>query len=708
MRSWFARPVLREKEAPHSEAPQPALAAEAAPAPVHTPHPVQKAGLGLLIGALGVVFGDIGTSPLYAMTEAFFGHYPLARNPENILGVVSLVFWSLIVVVTIKYVLLILRADNDGEGGLLAMLGLLIKKDRNMARRGSSETSESFSQFMAGFLKRGGANPFHGRAPLWLKGTLVTFILLGVSLLYGDGIITPAISVLSAVEGLRILTPAAQNYLVPLTLIILAVLFVMQHKGTHAIGVVFGPIMLLWFSSLAIFGAIQVFDNPQVLAGLNPLYALHMAQLHGSKVFLILGAVVLCVTGVEAMYADLGHFGRRAITRAWTFLVMPCLVLNYLGQGAFMLSGAAVPENHLFYAIVPSALLIPMVALATMATVIASQALISGAFSLTSQAIAMGLFPRLKIVHTNPKMPGQVYLPFINWTLFLGCAWLVLAFKNSTSLAAAYGIAVTGTMAVTTTAFAVVAIYVFGQSKRLILPLMGLLLCVDLLFFSSNLLKFGDGGYVPVLVGLMVFLVMDTWRWGRTWLGRVYQERLKEYTLTVADLIANKATYLDMTPSTSLVVMASRPIELESDRVPPVMAVHFKNWRHLPKHIIFFSVIQTGSAYVSQEERYSVHTFLRDNYGTIVSARATYGYMEQPDVRAALLEMKKHHLLKIPYEPSRWLILVGAERFVTPGRNRFEQLRIELFARMNRQAKPVTDYFGLAADSGVTLENINV
>lgn len=643
----------------------------------------QNMTLGLWIGTLGVVYGDIGTSPLYAMSEAFFGHYPLSATQENIFGVVSLVFWSLVLVVTVKYVGLILRANNNGEGGIFALLGLLLKHER---------THEEPVKTTAFFRSR---------------NVLLAVILIGASLLYGDGIITPAISVMSAVEGLSIALPAAKSFQLPVTVSVLIGLFMIQKRGTHRIGWLFGPIMAIWFILIATLGTVQIAQYPQILAGLNPWYAFVLARQHGWQVMFVLGSVVLCVTGVEAMYADLGHFGRTAITRSWSFIVLPCLLLNYFGQGAFMLSGKPVLENHLFYALAPGFLMLPTVIMATMATVIASQALISGAFSLTQQAIALGLFPRIRIVHTNPNIPGQIYLPFINSALLVGCIWLVLAFENSTNLAAAYGLAVTGTMTATTIVFSVVGVSIFKWRKRWFLPLLAVILLIDLAFLGSNLLKFSSGGYVPILIGFAVFIIMDTWRWGRQMIGRAYQERLKSYHLSVQDIVDQPHETGSMS-SVSVVVMASRPIVHLNDFVPPVLVVHYANWRQLPKHIVFLSILQTGQPYEPDDERYQAVTFVRSDKRTVISVQAKYGYMEQPNIRQALIELKQKNMVKLPLEPKRWLVLVGAERFITPGNTWIEKFRIGLFSRMNRLAKPAIDYFGLATDSAVVAETINV
>lgn len=656
--------------------------------PSHGPHRPHRratgraAGFGLFFGALGVVYGDIGTSPLYAMSEVFFGRRGIPATDVHVLGTVSLIFWALVLVVMFKYIVLILRADNDGEGGIFALLGLLLRKNRAIAAQGGQAQA--------------------------LPGWLMVLVLIGAALLYGDGIITPAISVLSAVEGLSVVSPRLAGLVVPVTVAILALLFAIQKRGTHRIGGLFGPVMTVWFLSIGALGVWNIGREPSVLRAMNPWYAIQLVRDQGFNSLHLLGSIVLCVTGVEAMYADMGHFGRRSISRAWVSLVFPCLVLNYMGQAAFLLSGRTVPNGHLFYALAPVWGLYPLVGLATVATVIASQALITGAFSLTQQATSLGLFPRLKVVHTNPEMPGQIYLPFINFVLFIGCVGLVLVFKNSSALAAAYGLAVTGTMLVTSIAFGKVALRVWGWRLRYLVPILVLILAVDIAFLSANLLKLPDGGYIPLLIGFGFFAIMDTWRWGRQWIGLAYQRRSASYHLTVSDLLADRAANLDPHHSMSLVVMASRPITRAEDLVPPVLAVHFKNWNRLPKHLVFFSVVPVGSPTVKDAERFRVTTFCEDESGTVVSIQAQYGYMEQPNIRRALVRLKKEHRLRIPQQPGRWLILIGSERFVTPGRTFLARLRISLFSRMNRLAKPVTDYFGLQSDAGLTIETINV
>jgi len=645
--------------------------------PIHDGAPHRKAaGAALLVGALGVVYGDIGTSPLYAMSEIFFGNRGIRVTDAHALGAVSLVFWALTLVVLAKYISLVLRADNEGEGGIFAMLGLL--------RREAATRSRG------------------------VPGWTVLGVLAGASLLYGDGMITPAISVLSAVEGLAVVSPAAHPFIVPVTLACLIGLFAIQKRGTHRIGWLFGPIMVVWFVVLALLGVWNILREPAVLRAINPLYAIALVRDQGFNALHILGSVVLCVTGVEAMYADMGHFGRPAIVRTWLGLVYPCLLLNYFGQAAVLTGGGEVANGSLFYALSPDWARVPLIGLATAAAIIASQAMISGAFSLTQQAMSMGLFPRLKVVHTNPHVPGQIYLPFINFVLFAGCTVLVLTFRASTDLAAAYGLAATGTMMVTSITFAQVARRVWGWKFGLLVPVAALLLTADGAMLAATLLKLPDGGYVPLMIGCAVFVIMDTWQWGRVWIGLAYQRRAASYRLTVADLIENRAQSVDPAASRSVVVMASRPIEKPDDVVPPVLAVHFRNWNRLPKHLMFFSVVFVGTPTVAKDQRFRVTTFCQGDTGTVMSVVAQYGYMEQPNVRRALAFLKKRNRLRIPEEPRKWLILIGSERFVTPGRNLFERLRIGLFSRMNRLAKPITDYFGLESDAGLTIETINV
>ena len=439
-------------------------------------HARRKALPALTLAASGVVFGDIGTSPLYALKEIFNGHHPIAVTPDNVLGVLSMVFWSIMVLVTLKYVLIMMRADNRGEGCSLALLALILERARS-----------------------------HRLA--WLVSMLGIF---AAALFFGDSMITPAISVLSAVEGISILTPDLDEYVVPLTLAILTALFTIQRRGTAAVGLFFGPVMLCWFAVLALLGILEISRHPDVLVALNPAYAVNFTSEHTLLAFLALGSVVLAVTGGEALYTDMGHFGPLPIRLAWFGFVMPALVLNYFGQGALLLHDGAALESPFFH-LGPSWALAPLLVLATLATVIASQAVISGAFSVARQAVQMGLLPRMLIVHTSGHEQGQIYVPFTNWTLYLAVSGLVLGFQNSSNLAAAYGIAVTGTMVVTATLAMIVAHKTWGLPAPVAVALLLPFFALDVTFFGANLLKLADGGWLPLAIAAVVILLMVSW-----------------------------------------------------------------------------------------------------------------------------------------------------------------------------------------------------
>ena len=440
----------------------------------------RKATAPIVIAAIGVVFGDIGTSPLYALKEIFNGHHPIPVTPDNIFGILSMVFWSIMALVTVKYVSVIMRADNRGEGGSLALLALITEKS-------------------------------HNRVVTWVISLLGIF---AAALFYGDSMITPAISVLSAVEGLEIISPDFKAYVLPITLVILTGLFFIQHRGTDTVGLFFGPVMVGWFSVLGVLGALEIARHPSVLAALNPMYAIHFIGSHTALAFLALGSVVLAVTGGEALYTDMGHFGRFPIRLAWFGFVMPALVLNYFGQGALLLNEPAAIESPFFH-LGPQWALVPLVILATLATVIASQAVISGAFSVARQAVQMGFLPRMLIIHTSGKAQGQIYIPFTNWTLYIAVVALVVGFKNSSNLAAAYGIAVTGTMLIDTVLVAFVMVLLWRWHPLVVALVAGSFLAVDLAFFAANALKIPQGGWFPLVMGLVAFTVLTTWRRGR-------------------------------------------------------------------------------------------------------------------------------------------------------------------------------------------------
>ncbi|MCX6795106.1 MAG: KUP/HAK/KT family potassium transporter [Candidatus Falkowbacteria bacterium] len=629
--------------------------------------------LSLLVGALGVVFGDIGTSPLYALKVTFFGLHPLARNPENVLGVLSLVFWALMIIVTIKYILLIMRADNKGEGGIFALLALL--------RQGRVRRIFGFS--------------------------VTAVVLVGATLLYGDGVITPAISVLSAVEGFEILSSNLASYVVPLTILILIGLFYIQKKGTGRVGRLFGPVMVIWFIALIVLGLPAIIKYPQVLAAINPLAAYRFVCTHAWSTFFVLSSVALCITGCEALYADMGHFNRRVITWAWAGLVYPALIINYFGQGALLLSGSEIVGGNTFYALAPQWAFLGVVILATAATIIASQALISGVYSLTSQAVALGLFPKIKIVHTNPAIGGQIYIPFINSVLAVSCIALVLAFRTSGGLAAAYGLAVTGTMVITTLVFYALIRYLWKWPLWIVTPLISFLLIIDLAFFSGTLLKFWQGGFVPVIIAITLFIIMSTWDWGR---ALAHVAHLNLPGLSVGKFVELQTEYKDKLLNRSVVVMSSRPITSRHDCIPAAMDSFLSKWGlYIPKHIIFMNIVFLNSPRANRGSRYRIINFRPDiTSGSLVSVQAFYGYMQTPNIRHVLTDLKEKGLIKIPSDPKKWLVLVARDNFVTRPRNILRRWRIVLLDAMLRYTKPITSYYGLGADNKVDIEIINI
>src|SRR5258708_7782809 len=451
--------------------------------------------MGIALAALGVVYGDIGTSPLYTIQTCFNETTGIAPTPENVLGMLSLVLWSLLFVVTLKYVIVVMRADNRGEGGILALMALTLRTVDGIG---------------------------------WGRTAIICVGIGGAALFYGDGMITPAISVLSAVEGLEIATPLFKPYIIPITLVVLLVLFLFQKRGTEIVGASFGPVMCLWFAVLALLGVLEIIQHPTILEAISPTYAVAFLGEHGWKGFAALGAVVLAVTGAEALYADMGHFGRGPIRRAWIWLVCPALILNYLGQGALILGDPATTKNP-FYLLAPEWALYPMVALSTVATIIASQAVISGAFSISAQAVQLGYCPRLEVRHTSDQEIGQIYVPQVNWALLAAVVALVLGFQSSSGLAAAYGIAVTGTFAATTALAAIVAYRRWEWSLPVVVVVFAAFLLGDLAFFGANLLKFTEGGWFPLAVGVAAFTVMQTWRRGR----QILLRRVKEGEIAV-------------------------------------------------------------------------------------------------------------------------------------------------------------------------------
>lgn len=622
--------------------------------------------LWLCVGALGIVYGDIGTSPLYAINELFFGRASMDLNRDIVLGGISLVLWALTIVVAIKYIWFVLKADNEGEGGVFALYGLLNS-----------------------YKKRG-------------VRTLMVVLILAAGFLLGDGIITPSISVLSAVEGLEVATPFFKSFIVPITVAILTVLFYFQHKGTAKMGSVFGPIISLWFVVIAVFGARQIFMHPDILNAFNPLYGIRFLQNASIyKSMFAIGAVMLVLTGAEALYADMGHFGRKPIRIAWFSLVYPALIFNYLGQGAYLLSGNAVENGNVFYSMLPRAALYPMVALATVATIIASQALISGAFSLISQAVALGVFPRLKILHTHALHEGQIYLPFVNWALYFGCVILVVAFGSSSGLAAAYGLAVSGVMLATSLAMFTLARFAWRWGILKTGMVFGFFIFIDLILVAANALKFFQGGFVPLVIGLFIFTIMATWRWGRRLIHREY---LDEKNMTVRELVAFKSKeerFIDK----SVVIMAHKMIKNIRDTVPSLTKFFTERYGLLPKNLIFLNIITKKVSHV-RKGRCDIRVFQHEaGRGSIVSITMMFGFMENPNVEAVLEKLAERHRVALPIDPANWLVHVSSEKLV-PARNiaPFKKIILELFQFLRRNSMPAYHYYGLGKEVNLSME----
>ncbi|MDP2827191.1 MAG: potassium transporter Kup [Sulfuricellaceae bacterium] len=613
----------------------------------------KKNGLsgGLALGALGVVFGDIGTSPLYTMKEVFGGHH-LAINPDNVLGILSLVFWSLMLVVSLKYVSVMMRADNKGEGGILALLSL--------------------AQAHA---------PLESR----FRWVMMSLGFLGASLFFGDSLITPAISVLSAVEGLEIGAPALHPFIVPLALGILTGLFVIQRHGTTTIGRLFGPVMLAWFGVLGLLGALSIFQHPQVLAALLPIHALNFFSAHGMASFFILGAVVLAITGAEALYTDMGHFGRRPIQLIWFAYVLPALVLNYFGQGALLLTNPAAVINP-FYLLAPEWALYPLIGLSTAATVIASQAVISGAFSVTRQVIQMGYAPRMNIRHTSATEAGQIYIPFVNWSLMIGVALLVLGFKNSSNLAAAYGIAVTGTFAIDT-----ILVCIVMRSRwdlGLGFTLFGLLafLTIDLAFFGANAIKIPDGGWFPLVAAMMVFTLLVTWKRGR----EVVMRRQNALALSLAPFVKDLLAYPPLrVPGTAVFMTA------DIKGVPPALLHNLKHNKVLHERVVILNVRYSDVPYVDEAARLEMEQFAEGFYHVVVR----YGFMDDVDIPKALMACP----CGVPFELMDTTFFLSRENLIPTRGDGMAIWREHIFATMSRNAASPMTFFQIPVDRVVEL-----
>ena len=599
----------------------------------------------LSLAALGVVFGDIGTSPLYAMRFCFDGEHGIAVTPDHVLGVLSLIFWTLIILISIKYMIFVLRADNKGEGGILSLFAVLQ----------------------------------HGRK----RGRILVWVaLFGAALLYGDGMLTPAVSVLSAVEGLELATPAVHHLIVPITIAILISLFLVQNHGTARVGAIFGPITGLWFIVMAILGIAQIVHEPYVLAALNPLYGYHFFVETGWTGFIVLGAVFLVVTGGEAMYADMGHFGRRPIRLVWFALVLPALMLNYLGQGALLIRNPAASENPFFH-LAPQWALIPLVVLATLATIIASQAVITGVYSLTMQAIQLGYLPRMQIEHTSAKQYGQIYIPLMNWMLMVATVGLVLAFRSSANLAAAYGVAVATTMVITTLLMLIAELQLWKWPTWLALGASTFFLIIDGAFLGTNLLKFTHGGWFPLLVALLIFTCMTTWKRGREVLARGFIARTSQFDIFLKSLqrdppVRVKGTSVFMTSNLN--------------GVPPALLHNLSHNKVLHERVVLLTVQTTESPYVPAKEQLTIE-HLEFGFHRVI---ARHGFMEDPVVPRYLERCAGHGL---EFNIAQTTFFLGLETIVSSSKKGgMARWREKLFIVMMRNAQLATSYFHLPSN----------
>ena len=638
---------------------------ESADEPRHGGAPPTGRYLALLaLGAIGVVYGDIGTSPLYALTECFHGEHGVPASPANVLGVLSLVFWALTLVVSIKYLIFVMRADNHGEGGILALTAL--------------------------------ATPIRptGRSE---RKLLVALGVFGAALLYGDGIITPAISVLSAVEGLQIATPKAKPFVLPLSIAIIIGLFLFQKGGTARVGKVFGPVMIVWFAVIALLGGVQIAHEPSVLAAINPLHGVRFFAEHGVRGFLVLGSVVLVVTGGEALYADMGHFGRKPIRLAWFALVYPALLVNYAGQGALLLRDPSVAD-HPFFGLAPGWALLPLVVLSTLATVIASQAVISGAFSLTLQAIQLGFSPRLTVRHTSEHEFGQVYVPAVNWALLVSCVALIIGFRSSNALAAAYGIAVTSTMAITSVIFYTVARERWGWPTWAVVPLVAVFLIIDGAFLGANLVKVLEGGWLPLGVAAAVFTVLSTWKTGR----RLVFARTEAVADTVSHVIDRvRAGDVTRVPGTAVFLSGTpsgAPISL------------MQNMRHnkvAHEHTVLATVKTLQVPCVAGAQRIAIHALGEGFY----QAEVRFGFMEDPNLARALesdavRNTIAHQAPELIVAPGQTTYFVNRDRVRPTKAEGMVLWREHLFAGLARVAAATPDYFRLPPERSVEIGNV--
>jgi KUP system potassium uptake protein len=592
---------------------------------------------------------------LYALRECFKPEYGLAATEINVYGVLSLILWSLISVVSIKYIVFVMRADNRGEGGILALVALMLQR-------------------------------LHREADQHRKAAITVIGLIGAALLYGDGVITPAISVLGATEGLAVVEPFLSKLVIPLTLVIIFTLFFFQKKGTAKVGRIFGPITLVWFVVIGLLGVVEIVREPRVLLAVNPWYALTFFGLHGWHSFVVLGAVVLAVTGAEALYADMGHFGKRSIRIAWFALVLPSLVLNYFGQGGLILSNPGAAVNP-FYLLAPRPLLYPLIALATMAAIIASQAMISGAFSLTRQCVQLGYSPRVTIIHTSKEEHGQIYIPEVNNALLIGCVLVVLYFGSSTALGAAYGIAVTGTFLMTTCLLYVVARTWWGWSRLRAIMIVGPFLIIDLAFFGANILKIRQGGWVPIAVAFLIFVLMTTWNRGRLIVQDLLRRGMLPIDLLLADLANRKTVRVP-----GLAVFMTR----EPEGAPVVLLHHLKHNKVLHEQVVLLSILSEEVPEIPDAERITIERLPQGFY----RIRARYGFMESTDVPAILARAREAGIDTKPLETTYYL---GRELLIPTGTAPLWSWRKKLFVFMSRNSRSATAFYGIPPNRVVEL-----
>jgi len=608
---------------------------------------------GLMLAAIGIVFGDIGTSPLYALKECFSPEHGIPFSPEAVFGVISMVFWAFLIVVSLKYVLFVMRANNNGEGGILALMALALRTVPVGSKRAS---------------------------------TIIMLGVFGACMFYGDAVITPAISVLSAVEGIEVVSEDFKNYVIPITLIILILLFLIQKKGTSTVGILFGPIMVIWFAVLALMGIYNIVDNPQIIQAINPLYAVSFLVDHSLQAFIVLGAVFLVLTGAEALYADMGHFGIKPIRYAWFFIAMPCLLLNYFGQGAMLLDHPEAISNP-FFLMVPEAFTLTLVILATFATVIASQAVISGAYSMTSQAILLGFVPRMRIFYTSVKEVGQIYMPAINWMLLVIVICVVVSFKSSANLAAAYGIAVTTTMIITTILAAIVMSFVWRWNPILIFVVIGLFITVDFAFFAANLLKISEGGWFPLTLGIICFVLLMTWYLGR----KLLREKAIENGIPLLGFIESLKNHPPHRVEGTAVFLTAHV-----DYVPVAMLHNLKHNKILHERVIFLKISIWDVPFVEEDKRIT----FKDLGDEMFLVRAIYGFKETPDVLQVIDDLKAYGIECDSMDTSFFLARDSVIPSAIPG---MAIWREKIFAWMYQNAAKPSDFYQIPTNRVVEL-----